>query len=146
MGNIDSSSKYDDIINMTHPQSTTHAHMSIHDRAAQFAPFAALTGHGDAIKETARRTDQKIELDESGMELLNYRLQIIRQNMEMKSKVEYTYFVPDEEKTGGKYLSATGVARKIDDLEHMLYLEDGRMIPIENLLLIEGEMFYTIEI
>lgn len=142
---MNNKNNYDDIITLSHPVSTTHAHMSIHDRAAQFAPFAALTGHDEAIKETARRTDQKIELDESGMELLNYRLQVIRQNEDMKSNIEFTYFIPDDEKTGGKYLSVSGVVKKIDDLEHLLYLENGNIIPIDNLLLIEGELFSTID-
>ena len=103
--------KYDDIIDMPYKKSTRHAHMSTHDRAAQFAPFAALTGYGEAVEETARFTDSKIELAE----------------------VKLDYFVQDKLKQGGKYISYKGTVDKIDEHEKKLRLSKGTWIRIEDI-------------
>src|ERR1035437_4752031 len=94
---------YDDIIHLPHHISTTHPHMSAYDRAAQFAPFAALTGHDAAIAETARLTERRVELDEYSKADLNQRLCIIQDRMDEQPEVSITYFQPDQRKTGGAY-------------------------------------------
>lgn len=131
--------RYDDIINLPHPTSANHPRMSLYDRAAQFSPFAALTGHDAAIKETARLTEQKIEKSEDMISLLNEKLQIVADNLE--TEVTITYFVPDERKSGGAYVSHTGTVRRIDDYEHTLVMTDKTVIPIEQISEIESELF-----
>lgn len=131
--------RYDDIINLPHPTSANHPRMSLYDRAAQFSPFAALTGHDAAIKETARLTEQKIELSEDTISQLNEKLQIVADHLE--TEVTITYFVPDERKSGGAYVSYTGIVRRIDDYEHTLIMTDKTVIPIEQISEIESELF-----
>lgn len=137
---------YDDIIEMPHHQSATRPHMSNHDRAAQFAPFAALTGYDAAVKETARLTEEKLELDDSEKAILNKKLQIIRENMGGDAEVTITYFMPDEKKTGGSYISYTGCVRKIDAYGAILIMTDKTRIPIEQIREIEGECFPDLEL
>ena len=131
--------RYDDIINLPHPTSANHPRMSLYDRAAQFSPFAALTGHDAAIKETARLTEQKIEQSEDMISLLNEKLQMVADNL--GTEVTITYFVPDERKSGGAYVSHTGTVRRIDDYEHTLVMTDKTVIPIEQISEIESELF-----
>ena len=131
--------RYDDIINLPHPTSANHPRMALYDRAAQFSPFAALTGHDAAIKETARLTEQKIELSEDTISQLNEKLQIVADHLE--TEVTITYFVPDERKSGGAYVSYTGIVRRIDDYEHTLIMTDKTVIPIEQISEIESELF-----
>lgn len=131
--------RYDDIINLPHPTSANHPRMSLYDRAAQFSPFADLTGHDAAIKETARLTEQKIELSEDTISRLNEKLQIVADHLE--TEVTITYFVPDERKSGGAYVSYTGIVRRIDDYEHTLIMTDKTVIPIEQISEIESELF-----
>ena len=95
------SGKYGDIINLPHPTSLNHPRMSLHDRAAQFSPFAALTGHHTAIAETGRLTDQRIELDESEIARVDAALQHLQELLPERPTVSITYFVPDERKSGG---------------------------------------------
>lgn len=131
--------RYDDIINLPHPTSVNHPRMSLYDRAARFSPFAALTGHDAAIKETARLTEHKIELSEDTISRLNEKLQIVSDHLE--TEVTITYFVPDERKSGGAYVSHTGTVRRIDDYEHTLVMIDKTVIPIEQISEIESELF-----
>lgn len=133
--------KYEDIINLPHHVSSKHPQMSLMDRAAQFSPFAALTGHDAAIKETARQTEEWVELDESRKELLDIRLRLIREHLFEKPEITFTYFKPDEKKSGGAYLTVTGKVKKIDEYGHRVLLEDGKDLLIENLFSIEGELF-----
>lgn len=128
---------YEDIVDLPHPVSKVHPRMSLQDRAAQFSPFAALTGHEEAIQETARLTDIQIELDEDTKNLLNEKL-LVLQNRWKEAKetrqpgvqVSLTYFLPDERKAGGEYVTRSGVVKKIDDFQRSILLEDGTMIPI----------------
>lgn len=129
--------RYADIINLPHHVSSKHPQMSISDRAAQFSPFAALTGHEEAIKETARLTDERIDLDDDRKYLLNEKLQMILKQNEKYPKVSVLYFVPDEKKTGGSYVSHTGKIKKIDGYEKMLVLTDGTKIAIDQIYEIE---------
>ena len=126
--------QYDDIINLPHHVSSAHPRMSMHDRAAQFMPFRALTGYEDAVQETARLTDEKIELTEDEKSILDRKLQELADRITSQPQVTLTYFQPDKKKTGGAYVSVTGQLRKIDDFEGALILVDGKRILIEDIL------------
>ncbi len=134
---------YDDIINLPHHVSTKHPHMKAIDRAAQFSPFAALTGYDAAIKETARLTDERLELDEYMMAALSDRLQIIVDRIGEHPEIAITYFQPDATKNGGAYVTATGTAKKIDEYERVVVMDDGTAIPIDEILSIDGQIFET---
>lgn len=131
--------RYDDIIYLPHPVSKSHPQMSISDRAAQFAPFAALTGYGAAIRETARLTDEMTDLDENRREALDETLSWIQGHLKEQTAVTVAYFQPDDRKAGGAYGSMTGKVRKIDAYGRKLVLMDGTMIPIEYIVGIELE-------
>ncbi len=133
--------KYEDIIDLPHHESKRHPHMSLHDRAAQFSPFAALSGYEDAVNETARLTEEWIELDEYEKEKLNRRLALISEKLSQLPLVEITYFMPDEKKSGGAYVTASGSVRKIDIYEGIIYMTDGTRIPVDALYRIEGDIF-----
>ena len=126
--------KYDDIINMPHHRSKKHPHMPIIDRAAQFSPFAALTGHEAAIKETARLTDRRIELDEYEIAALDERLQQLRAKVKGFPKITVTYFLPDDRKAGGEYVTITGNVKKIDEYGKCLMMDDGTRISIDEII------------
>ena len=132
---------YEDIINLPHHVSTKRPQMPLKDRAAQFAPFAALTGHDEAIKETARLTDERIELDESTLAILNDKIQIILDNLDIAPEITVTYFKPDDKKSGGIYIDHTGVVKRIDDFEKTVIFTDKVIIPIEDILDIQGTVF-----
>lgn len=125
--------EYDDIINLPHHQSSTRPHMSNRDRAAQFSPFAALVGYGDAVKETARLTDERTELDEDARTALDAALQSLQRGSDGQ-QVCVTYFKRDLKKVGGAYLSATGKIKKTDALERTIMLDDGTVIPMDDIL------------
>ena len=133
--------KYEDIINLPHHVSKKHPQMSLYERSAQFAPFAALTGHEAAINETARLTNSKMELDEEEKEILDRKLEIIREKLNLKPQVTITYFIKDLKKEGGKYIDITGIIKKIDDFEHVIILEDKTQILIDDIIDIIGENF-----
>ncbi len=124
--------KYDDIINLPHYVSQKRTKMPVGDRAAQFAPFAALTGHDAAIRETARLTDKKIELDEGQKAVLNEKLRQLFLT-EQEVQVAVTYFQPDKRKSGGKYITKTGIIKKFDEYNRCIVFKDGTEIPIEQL-------------
>ena len=125
---------YEDIINLPHHVSATRPQMSMMDRAAQFSPFAALTGYDAAIKETGRLTDEKIEMDEETLNILNMKFQILARSLDDEPEVTFTYFKPDERKAGGAYLTASGVVKKIDDFERMIVMRNGTKIPMDDVL------------
>lgn len=143
--NNDCTDKYKDIINLPHHQSKRRPRMSMIDRAAQFSPFAALTGHNDAIIETARLTDRKIELDEGTKSVLNEKIQMISDYLSEMPTVTFTHFEPDIKKDGGAYLKTTGTVKKIDDFNKEIYLTDGTIILIEHIYEIESELFKLME-
>lgn len=126
--------KYDDIINLPHHISKKHPQMSLEARAAQFAPFAALTGYDDAVKETARLTNERIDLDEEAKMMLDAKLQVIREQLSEKPLVTITYFVPDAKKDGGKYVTTNGNVKKIDDYKHLIILDNSLEIPINEII------------
>lgn len=122
---------YEDIIYLEHPTSAKHPRMSLYDRAAQFSPFAALTGHEAAILESARLTHCNTELDEDEKAKINEQLYMICEHLGEENQVRITYFIPDEMKEGGSYSSITGIVKKIDKYERSLTMKDGRVIPID---------------
>lgn len=136
---------YDDIINLPHHVSKKKPQMSIEQRSAQFAPFAALTGYDDAVKETARRTDRRIELEERQKEILNNKLLYVLENIDSKPEITFTYFVPDNKKSGGKYIDKTGIVRKIDMIEQYIQFIDKSKININDIIEIKSELFIEIE-
>ena len=109
--------KYKDIINLPHHVSKTRNPMSLYNRAAQFAPFAALTGYNDTIKETARLTEQKIELSDELKNMLNQKIKLIIENIKLQPEVVITYFVHDNKKSGGVYKTISGNVKRIDEVE-----------------------------
>ena len=121
--------------------SSTRPQMPISDRAAQFSPFAALTGYAGVIRETARLTDRKIELDETMLTALNERYRLLLSVLDTEPEVEITYFVPDERKSGGAYRTVSGVVKKADEFARRLTLTDGTVIPMEDVLMLDGAIF-----
>ena len=137
--------KYDEIISLPHHVSKTRPQMPMSDRAAQFSPFAALTGYDSAIRETGRLTDEKIELDEESLTALNVRYQMLMDALAEGPEVRITYFKPDERKAGGAYVTITGVVKKVDAFERLITMRDGMVIPMDDVLTIEGELFSVFE-
>ena len=138
------SGPYDDIINLPHPTSQRHPRMPIRDRAAIFSPFAALSGHGAAIAETARLTERRIELDEDTRAELDRKQAVLLEHMDEQPDVTITWFQPDERKDGGAYLTATGRLKKLRELERLLVLADGTEIPLEDVVALESGIFRTL--
>lgn len=136
--------KFDDIISHEYIKSPTRRHMTMVERAAQFGAFKAVVGHEDALHETARLTDEKMELDEYTKVELNEKLQRIATSDEAE-EVSITYFVPDERKQGGAYITLTGIVAKIREYERDVVMEDGTQIPIDEIMTIEGERFNETE-
>ena len=137
--------KYDEIMGLPHHDSKTRPQMPMSDRAAQFAPFAALTGYDAAIKETGRLTDERIELDVEALSALDMKYQLLMEALDEAPEVTITYFQPDERKAGGKYVSAVGTVKKIDDFERRITMRDGTRIPMDDVLSIDGELFSSLE-
>lgn len=137
--------KYDEIMGLPHHVSKTRPQMPMSDRAAQFAPFAALTGYDAAIKETGRLTDKRIELDVEALSALDMKYQLLMEALDEAPEVTITYFQPDERKAGGKYVSAVGTVKKIDDFERRITMRDGTRIPMDDVLSIDGELFSSLE-
>ena len=135
------SGPYDDIINLPHPTSQRHLRMPIHDRAAIFSPFAALSGHGAAIAETARLTERRIELDEDTRAELDRRQAILLGHIDEQPEITITWFQPDEKKDGGTYVTTTGRLKKLDTVQRVLVLLDGTSIPLEDVAGLEGDIF-----
>lgn len=132
---------YDDIIHLPRHVSPTRAHMPISDRAAQFAPFAALTGYDAAIKETARFTEVKAELDENAKAILDKKLRKVQEIVAERPEITVTYFRPDNAKAGGSYITVTGNVKKIDVYGQFLEMTDGLRIFIDEIFGIESEAF-----
>ena len=131
--------QYDDIIHLPHHISSTRPRMSGIDRAAQFSPFAALTGYDTSIKESARLTDARIELDDSQKEEIGEKLRLVTGQLDAEIKI--TYFLPDTKKTGGKYVLAAGAVKKVDEYERMIIMGDGKQIPIDEVIDVDCDVF-----
>lgn len=132
---------YDDLLDLPHPTSARHPRMPAIDRAAQFSPFAALTGYEAVIRETARLTDRRIELDEDAKSALDRKLRIAADRLDERPPVTITYFQADKTKPGGRCETIEGVIRRIDDYRRVIVLLDGRQIAIDDLVALEGALF-----
>ena len=130
---------YDDIINLPHPTSVKHPRMPLSDRAAQFAPFAALSGHSTALAETARLTDQRMELDEDARAVLDLKQQLLLERIKEQPEIMVTWFQPDEKKDGARNIESTGRLKRIHEAEQVLILTDGLKIPIGDIIELESE-------
>lgn len=137
--------QYADIMNLPHHVSSTRGNMSITDRAAQFSPFAALTGFDRAIQETARLTDKRIELDEAAKTILDEKMRIIQEQLSKQQEIEIVFFRPDDRKVGGEYISIIGTVKKMDRYEKAVVMQDGTRIPIEEIVDLTGEMFRAVD-
>ena len=129
--------RYKDILYRERPVSPVRARMTDENRAAQFMPFAALTGFGAMINETSRLTTKKHQLYEDELTLLNENLNKIAENISSKPEVKLVYFIPDERKSGGKYVSFQGSVRRLDEFKKELIFTDKSVVKIEDVLLIE---------
>ena len=136
---------YDDIINLPHHISKTHKQMSIYDRAAQFSPFAALTGFESVIQETSRTTTQKIVLSENQVAVINEKLLILNECVE-QPLITITYFKKDKKKTGGKYQTIQGKIKNIDETNKILVLQDGTKILLNDLFDIKADIFVNYDL
>lgn len=139
------SQQYNDIIDLPHHASATRSRMSMIDRAAQFSPFAALTGYNAAIKETGRLTDKRIELSEESRAALDRKQQFLTEHISDHPEISVTYFVHDERKSGGAYVTVTGQVKRVDEYERHLILVDGTRIPLDEVLELESDMFSELE-
>jgi len=133
--------RYDDIIGLPHHVSAVHPQMSLYDRAAQFAPFKALTGYEDEAAEAARLTDARVELDSTRIEQLDARLRLLAERLADAPTVSITLFRPDERKDGGRYETVTAAVKRIDTIRRTLVLRDGREIAFGDIYGIEGDIF-----
>lgn len=132
---------YDDIINLPHHELTTRQRMPRINRAASFAPFAALTGYDDAVRETARLTSERIELDEGTKEILNNKLRIALDKAGEQPEISITYFLPDKKKSGGAYVTVKAVIKRIDEYERLVIFTDKSSIPIDDIYEMEGDIY-----
>ena len=136
---------YDDIINLPHHVSKKHPPMSLYARSAQFAPFAALTGYEDAVKETARETTERIDIDDEIKSILDGKIQILIEQLKKRPEVSITYFLHDLRKDGGAYITVDGIIKKIDTYNQKIILADNTEIPINEIIDISGEFFRILE-
>ena len=136
--------KYDDMLFLPHYVSAVHPQMPRHDRAAQFSPFAALTGHGAAVSETARLTDQKAELGEDARALLDQKQRILSEHIKERPEITVTWFQPDTKKAGGEYRTVAGALKRIDGAEQVLVLTDGTRIPMEDVADLRSPLFHEL--
>lgn len=133
--------KYDDIINLPHHVSSTRPQMSMHDRAAQFSAFSALTGYDDCVTEAARLTDKRAERSEEEISDLNAKINILKENAAAQPLIFVEYFIADKKKSGGAYVAQTGNFRRIDEYAKRLILTSGEEIPLNDIYSIEGDVF-----
>ena len=135
---------YEDIVNLPPHISKKHPQPSMMDRAARFAPFAAIAGYEEMVLEEARVTEERVDLDEGALSLLNEKLNMIQEFLDEEPEVTITYFEPDKKKSGGAYVSITGVVKRIDEYEHLVILTDGKKIRIEDIYAIGSDLFYSL--
>ena len=136
---MDENYKYRDIENLKRPKSNKYRTMPLLDRAAQFSPYAALTGYDDAVKEAARLTQEKIILDESEKEIISNKIILILENLDHFANIKY--FIKDDRKSGGKYNIAKGNIKKFDGFEKTIKMENGLIIPIEDIVDVDSPIF-----
>ena len=135
---------YEDIVNLPPHISKKHPQPTMMDRAARFAPFAAITGYEDMVLEEARVTEERIDLDEGTLSLLNEKLNMIQEFLDEEPEVTITYFEPDKKKSGGAYIYITGTVKRIDEYECLVIMTDGKKIRIEDIYGLESDLFYSL--
>lgn len=135
---------YEDIVDLPPHISKKHPQPTMLERAARFAPFAAITGYEEMVLEEARVTEERIDLDEGTLSLLNEKLNMIQEFLDEEQEVTITYFEPDKKKSGGAYVSITGVVKRIDEYEHFVIMTDGKKIRIEDIFALESDLFYSL--
>jgi len=135
---------YEDIVNLPPHISKKRPQPSMMDRAARFAPFAAITGYEEMVLEEARVTEERVDLDEGALSLLNEKLNMIQEFLEEEPEVTITYFEPDKRKSGGAYVSVTGTVKRIDEYEHLVIMDDGKKIRIGEIYNLHSELFYSL--
>ena len=136
--NFDDTNPYADIIDLPHHVSQKHPRMPMEKRAAQFSPFAAVSGHDEAINETARLTDERLELSEDEIAVLEEKLRLLQEHIKEQPEITVTYFQPDEKKSGGAYVTVTGSAKRIDEVGRVLIFRNGTTIPIKHILCMDN--------
>lgn len=141
MNNQNAEKIYADILNLPHHELTTRQRMPVGNRAASFAPFAALTGYDESVKEAARLTTERLELDEGTKEMLNDKLRIAVEKADEQPEVSITYFLPDKRKAGGEYVTVKAVIKRIDEYERRIVFADKSFIPIDDIYEIEGDIY-----
>lgn len=132
---------YEDIVNLPPHISKKHPQPTMLERAARFAPFAAITGYEEMVLEEARVTEERIELDEGTLAMLNEKLNIIHDSLDSEPVIQITYFEPDKKKSGGAYISVTGTVKRIDEYERLVIMSDGKKIRIDEIFGLEGKLF-----
>ena len=137
---------YEDIVNLPPHISKKHPQPTMMDRAARFAPFAAITGYEEMVLEEARVTEERIDLDEGTLSLLNEKLNMIQEFLDEEPEVTITYFEPDKRKVGGAYVTVIGTVKQIDEYEHLVIMTDGKKINIDDIYNLQSELFYSLGI
>ena len=132
---------YEDIVNLPPHISKKHPQPTLLERAARFAPFAAITGYEEMVLEEARVTVERVELDEGTLAMLNEKLNIIHDSLDSEPVVQITYFEPDKKKSGGAYVCVTGIVKRIDEDERLVIMSDGKKIRIDEIFGLEGKLF-----
>ena len=135
---------YEDIVNLPRPVSKKHPQPPVSERAARFAPFAAITGYEEMVLEEARVTEEKIDLDECALILLDKKLNVLQNHLPQSPEITVTYFVPDKKKNGGAYRTITGTAKRIDPYKKLLIMNDDRKIQIEDIYKLESKLFRSL--
>lgn len=135
---------YEDIVNLTRPVSKKHPQPIMSDRAARFAPFAAITDYEEMVLEEARETEERIVLDENALSLLNEKLNVLQEFQDKTPEIKVTYFEPDKKKSGGSYITVKGTAGRLDPYKKLLTVGDGKKIPIEDICALESDLFYAL--
>ena len=135
---------YEDIVNLPPHISKKHPQPSMMDRAARFAPFAAIAGYEEMVLEEARITEERVDLDEGALSLLNEKLNMIQEFLDEEPEVTITYFEPDKKKDGGAYISITGTVKRIDEYERIVLMSDDKKIKIDEIYAIESDLFYSL--
>jgi len=135
---------YEDIINIPRHISKTHPQASMADRAARFSPFAAISGYEEMVKEAARVTQERIEITDATKELLNEKLNMIAEFLNEEHEITITYFEPDKKKSGGAYISTTGVVKRIDELKRIVVMKNNKKIKIDDVYALNSTLFYSL--
>ena len=135
---------YEDIVNLPPHISKKHPQPSMMDRAARFAPFAAITGYEEMVLEEARVTEEQIHLDEDAVALICEKINMIQEFIDEEPEVRITYFEPDKKKSGGAYITITGTPKRVDEYEQLLIMTDGKKIKFDSIYRLESDLFLAL--